>query len=159
MAWAPCLHSGLILNPMKLTAGQVAMGPPSLGQMNHPTPERDGNSFLLQGLHSKHTLGPEQSFYGALVPKLLAPLLTFFSFESGLTLAEPYRVMAIRNGTKGMTYLAMWSDRLSVCLPCLLKGHAWLWWECQKETKTLSIWIKTWVFLTWETHQNIQCQW
>lgn len=159
MARAPFLPSGLILNPMMLTADQVATGPHRWSRWTFP-PQRERRKFTCTAWASLQTLwGQSRLYTGALVPKQLAPLLTFFSFGSGLALAEPYRVLAVRNNTMGMTYLAMWSDRLSVCLPCLLKRYPQLQRECQKETKTLSIWIKIWVIVTWETYQNIQCQW
>lgn len=63
-------------------------------------------------------------YLGDLVPTLLPPVLAFLSFGARLALGDPYRVMAVRNSTMGMTYLAMRSDRLSVWLPCLLKRHA-----------------------------------
>jgi len=58
--------------------------------------------------------GQSNLYLGDLVPKLLAPVLTLLSFGSRLALGEPSRVMAVRNSTVGMPYLALWSDGLSV---------------------------------------------
>lgn len=58
-----------------------------------------------------------------------------------------------------MTYLVMWSDRLSVCLHYLLRRHALLQSDRQKEKETSAIWIKNGEIVTKEAHQNRHCQW
>lgn len=98
--------------------------------------------FYGQGSSASAFWGQKSLYLGDFAPKLLAPLLTFFSFGSGLAPGEASRVIAVRMGTISTTYLAMWCDRLSGCLHYLLKRHAQLQGECQKEIKTLSIWIK-----------------
>ena len=91
--------------------------------------------FCCKGSAPDTRRGHSLLYLGGLVPRMLAPVLAFFSFGPRLALGDPHRVVAVRNGTVGMTYLAMRSDRLSVWLPRLLQRHARSQRECQKQNK------------------------